>query len=53
MSILSIIIAHLSSLGQMDIGMRMRVACSSLLYRKVGKQKKLFQPANRILQYLS
>lgn len=37
-AILNIIIVHLVNLGQMDIGMRMRVACSSLLYRKVRKR---------------
>lgn len=34
-AILNIIIVHTANLSQFDIGMRMRVACSSLLYRKI------------------
>lgn len=32
---LTAIINHHINLGQMEIGMRMRVACSSLVYKKV------------------
>lgn len=32
---LTAIISHHIHLGQMEIGMRMRVACSSLVYKKV------------------
>lgn len=35
MAILQAIITHHSNLGQMEIGMRLRIACSSLIYRKV------------------
>lgn len=33
--ILSVIISHHSNLGLMEIGMRVRIASSSLMYRKV------------------
>lgn len=29
------LVAHHSNLGLMEVGMRMRIACSSLMYRKV------------------
>ncbi|KAK2579975.1 hypothetical protein KPH14_012235 [Odynerus spinipes] len=35
LTILTIIISQHTSLGQLEIGMRMRVACSSLIYRKI------------------
>lgn len=34
-SLFSAVIVHHSTLGLMEVGMRMRVACSSLMYRKV------------------
>ncbi|KAJ8684127.1 hypothetical protein QAD02_019919 [Eretmocerus hayati] len=37
MAILQAIAGHHSNLGQLEIGMRVRVACSSLIYRKITR----------------
>ena len=37
MAILQAIVGHHSNFGQLEIGMRLRIACSSLIYRKVSK----------------
>jgi ATP-binding cassette subfamily C (CFTR/MRP) protein 4 len=35
MAVLQAILGHHSNFGQLEIGMRLRIACSSLIYRKV------------------
>ncbi|XP_011505092.1 PREDICTED: multidrug resistance-associated protein 4-like isoform X1 [Ceratosolen solmsi marchali] len=37
MAILQAIIGHHSNFGQLEIGMRVRIACSSLVYRKITR----------------
>ncbi|XP_078033391.1 ATP-binding cassette sub-family C member 4 isoform X2 [Augochlora pura] len=40
LTLVSAIIVHHSNLGLMEIGMRMRIACSSLMYRKILRLSK-------------
>ncbi|XP_033327648.2 ATP-binding cassette sub-family C member 4 isoform X2 [Megalopta genalis] len=40
LTLLSAVIVHHSNLGLLEVGMRMRIACSSLMYRKILRLSK-------------